>query len=82
MNDIKVQTSDSPLISRAAFARGVGRTAVTVWRWERNGMIDPAINLCGRPYYSREAIEKFTRRAAAGEFARAPHAPRKEKVAA
>ena len=28
---------------------------------------------------TREAIEKFTRRAAAGEFAKAPHAPRKNK---
>lgn len=75
-------TEQPPIISRAKFARQIGRTTLTLWRWERAGILDPAFNLCGKPFYKRESIETFTRRAAAGEFAKASHAPRKEKAAA
>jgi hypothetical protein len=68
-----------PLTSVATFCRGIGRTPVTAWRWQKQGWLDPSINIAGKPYLTREAIEKFTRRAAAGEFAKAPHVPRKEK---
>jgi len=70
----------APIISRAKFAQQIGRTPLTLWRWERENIIDPSFNLCGKPFYTQAAIEKFIRRAAAGEFARAPHAPRKEKA--
>jgi len=72
----------SPLVSTAAFARQIGRTPVTLWRWQKLGWLDASVNIAGKPYLTREAIDRFTRRAAAGEFARAPHAPRREKTAA
>ncbi len=75
VNDATIK--DSPLVSRANFGRQLGRTNVTLWRWERMGWIDPAINIAGRPFYTKETIEKFARRAAAGEFSRPPHAPRR-----
>jgi hypothetical protein len=68
-----------PLVSVATFARQIGRTPVTIWRWQKLGWLDPSINIAGKPYLTREAIEKFTRRAAAGEFSKPPHAPRREK---
>jgi hypothetical protein len=72
-----------PLTSVATFCRGIGRTPPTIWRWiHKNGWLDKPVNIAGKPYLTREAIEKFTRRAAAGEFAKAPHAPRKEKASA
>jgi hypothetical protein len=69
----------SPLVSVATFCRGIGRTPITVWRWTKLGWLEKPVNIAGKPYLTREAIEKFTRRAAAGEFAKAPHAPRKNK---
>jgi hypothetical protein len=68
-----------PLTSVATFCRGIGRTPPTIWRWQQKGWLDPFVNIAGKPYLKRESIEKFTRRAAAGEFAKAPHVPRKEK---
>lgn len=73
--------AESPLVSVASFCRGIGRSPVTAWRWTKLGWLDKPVNIAGKPYLTREAIEKFTRRAAAGEFAKAPHAPRREKGA-
>ena len=63
----------------AQFARDMGKTATTTWRWRKAGWIDPAdvINIAGKPYITGAGIEKFLRRAQAGEFAQAPHAPRR-----
>lgn len=74
--------NDAPIKSRAKLSKEIGRSTVALWRWEKLGWIDPAINIAGRPFYTQAAIEKFIRRASAGEFARAPHAPRKEKASA
>lgn len=68
-----------PIVSMAAFARQIGRTPVTLWRWQKLGWLDASVNIAGKPYLTREAIERFTRRATAGEFARASHAPRRVK---
>lgn len=68
-----------PLTSVATFCRGIGRTPPTIWRWQQKKWLDPFVNIAGKPYLTREAIEKFTRRAAAGEFAKAPHVPRRRK---
>lgn len=76
-----VTANTPPIISRANFGKQIGRTPVSLWRWERAGFIDPAINICGKPFYTREAIEKFTRRAAAGEFSKPSHAPRRAPAA-
>ena len=75
-----VSLEQPPIVSRAKFAGEIGRTPLTLWRWEGLGWIDPAINIAGKPFYTRETIEKFTRRASAGDFARAPHAPVKMKA--
>ena len=69
-----------PLIPVSLFARQIGRTPVTVWRWQRLGWLDESINIAGKPYLKRESIERWAARAEAGEFARAPHVPRKSKV--
>jgi hypothetical protein len=70
-----------PLTSVATFCRGIGRTPPTIWRWQQKNWLDPFVNIAGKPYLKRESIEKFYARAAAGEFAKAPHVPRKEKGA-
>jgi transposase-like protein len=77
---IASQCEPPALVSVATFARQIGRTPVTVWRWQKLGWLDASINIASRPYLSREAIKRFTARATAGEFARAPHAPRKVKA--
>jgi len=68
------------LIPVSLFARQIGRTPVTVWRWQRLGWLDAPINIAGKPYLKRESIERWAARAEAGEFARAPHVPRKAKL--
>jgi hypothetical protein len=68
-----------PLTAVATFARQIGRTPVTIWRWQKLGWIDRSINIAGKPYLTRESVERFNKRARAGEFARAPHAPRSVK---
>lgn len=70
----------APLVSVANFARQIGRTPVTVWRWQKIGWLDASVNIAGKPYLTREAVERFTQRATAGEFARAPHVPRRQKM--
>jgi hypothetical protein len=81
MKENLITNSDlPPLTSVATFARQIGRTPVTIWRWQQIGWLDPSVNIAGKPYLTREAIEKFTRRATAGEFARAPHVPVKART--
>ena len=79
VNDI-AKCETPPLVSVAIFGRQIGRTPVTLWRWQKLGWLDASVNIAGKPYISREAIERWTARAVAGEFARAPHAPRKVKA--
>lgn len=62
------------------FARQVGRTTVTIWRWQKLGWLDPFVNIAGKPYLTREAIQRFTERAIAGEFAKAAHIQRRTKL--
>jgi hypothetical protein len=64
-----------PKIARGAI---LNESSLDLARLEK-GWLDPFVNIAGKPYLKRESIEKFTRRAAAGEFAKAPHVPRKEK---
>jgi hypothetical protein len=69
-----------PLTSVATFCRWIGRTPVTAWRWQQLGWIDKPVNIAGKPYLTQKTIEKFLKRAEAGDFAKAPHAPRKQKA--
>jgi hypothetical protein len=52
----------------------LGRTHTTGWRWRKCGWINP-INISGRLYISADEISRFTRRAAAGEFAKEHKVP-------
>ncbi len=70
---------ETPIISLASFGKQIGRTSVTLWRWQKLGWLDASVNIAGKPYLTREAIERFNQRARAGEFARAHHAPPKAK---
>jgi len=67
----------APLVSVNIFARQIGRTPVTLWRWQKLGWLDASVNIAGKPYLTREAIQRFTTRATAGEFAKAPHVKRR-----
>ena len=79
VNDI-AKCETPPLVSVAIFWLQIGRTPVTLWRWQKLGWLDASVNIAGKPYLTREAVQRFTARATAGEFARAPHAPRKVKA--
>jgi hypothetical protein len=54
----------------------VGVTAVTAWRWRKLGWLKTT-NIAGRVYLTQAAIDEFTRRAEAGEFAQAHVTPGK-----
>ena len=62
------------MISLAHWLQKVGVTTCTAWRWRKKGWLK-TINICGRQYLTQGAIEEFTRRAAAGEFAQVHKVP-------
>ena len=65
-------------LSLAAFARLVGRSHVSIWRWRKAGWLD-VVNIAGRPFVTPQALADFNRRAASGEFAKAlPKPPGRE----
>jgi hypothetical protein len=51
------------------FLDSVGCSRTTGWRWRTNGWID-TVNIAGRPYVRRHAIDRFLTRAQAGEFSK------------
>lgn len=51
------------------FLQSVGCSRTTGWRWRTNGWIE-TVNIAGRPFVRREAIDKFLARAEAGDFAK------------
>jgi len=66
------QNGETPaIISLSNWLRNLGRSDTTGWRWCKAGWLHP-INIAGRPYLTREDIQRFHARAAAGEFAKAP----------
>lgn len=69
------------MISLSKWLEQVGVTACTAWRWRKKGWLK-TVNICGRQYLTREAIEQFQRRAEAGEFAQVHHVPVRKEVAA
>ena len=62
-----------PLGFRAARAviRDRGISDTTFWRWERRQWIK-TVNISGKKYVDLESLAEFDRRAAAGEFSKAP----------
>jgi hypothetical protein len=61
------------------WGRQLGRTPPTLWRWRQLGWLDGITNIAGKPYITRQGIEKFLRRAQAGEFSKPSHAPHRVK---
>ncbi len=70
LKDVSIHGMPGP-IALSAWLKQIGRSDTTGWRWAQNGWIHP-LNISGRPYVTRQDIEQFERRAAAGEFARRP----------
>jgi hypothetical protein len=64
----------SGLVPLTRWAKEIGRTTSTLWRWRNNGWI-AVINVAGKLYISGEEIDRFNTRAAAGEFSREPVVP-------
>jgi hypothetical protein len=62
-------------ISVDKFCEIIGISRTTIWRWEREGMLR-TILIANRRYVPGEVVEEFSRRAAAGEFARPSPSPR------
>jgi hypothetical protein len=54
-----------------AVARDRGVSDVTLWRWRTRGWIKTA-NVSGKIYVDLASLADFDRRAAAGEFSKAP----------
>jgi hypothetical protein len=54
--------------------KDIDRSRATGWRWRCDGIIE-AVNIRGRVFISRDEIERFERRACAGEFARQSTTP-------
>ncbi len=72
------ENQQAPLVSLGTFARQIGRTPVTIWRWQKLGWLDASVNIAGRPYLTRATIDRFTARATAGEFSKAAHVPNRK----
>jgi len=67
-----------PPIALDHFIEQSGISTVTVWRYRRAGFLC-TLNICGRHYLTRAEIARFNKRAAAGEFAKAPSRPKRGK---
>ncbi len=65
---------ETPLIALHKWIGEIGITSVTAWRWRQRGWIS-TINIAGRHYIAREEIDRFHRRAEAGEFAKKATTP-------
>jgi hypothetical protein len=67
-------THNTGLIALNKWAEQIGITPITAWRMRKKGWLK-TVNICGRVYISAEAIQDFTRRAEAGDFAQEHKAP-------
>jgi hypothetical protein len=66
-------------ISLDKFREIVGRSRVTIYRWEKQGLLQTYL-IYNRRYVRAEVVEEFIRKAEAGEFARPGHRPRRKMV--
>jgi hypothetical protein len=67
----------SPIVLFGLFLESLGVTSPTGWRWRKRGWIN-TVNICGRLYVSRQEINRFEERAAAGEFSKTHKAPKRK----
>ncbi len=63
---------NQPPLALRRFQDLMGISRCTVYRYRRRGWLT-VINIAGRPYITPEAASEFNRRAAAGDFKKAPH---------
>jgi hypothetical protein len=70
----KKETAEGGLISLGAWIKSIGRSYSTAARWRDGGLLD-VTNIRGRPYVTRQAIEKFLARAERGDFAQPTKKP-------
>ena len=78
--EVPIADGETPaLVSLNKWGQQLGRTPPTLWRWRQLGWLDGITNIAGKPYITRQGIEKFLRRAQAGEFSKPSHAPRRVK---
>ena len=66
------------IISLSQWLQQVGVTACTAWRWRKKGWLK-TVNIAGRQYLTQEAIDRFTERAAAGDFAQVHKVPVRQR---
>ncbi len=62
------------LVAVNKWAEHVGITPLTAWRFRNRGWIN-TVNIAGRVYITQDEINRFTQRAAAGEFAKQHKTP-------
>ena len=80
-SDATIKTDASArraIVSLQQWLANTGVTACTVWRWRKKGWLK-TVNIAGRQYLTKEAIDEFTRRAAAGEFAQVHKVPARQR---
>jgi hypothetical protein len=58
------------LVSFDLWIKQLGKARTTGWRWRRDGIVS-TLNVFGKIYIQRSEIERFERRALAGEFSMA-----------
>ena len=71
----------SQLTSFELWLASLGLTRTTGYRYRKQGLIQTT-NIFGRLYVTREEIEKFERRAIAGEFHKDVKTPARRELAA
>ena len=70
--------SGRAIVSLQQWLTNTGVTACTEWRWRKKGWLK-TVNIAGRQYLTQEAIDEFTRRAAAGDFAQVHKVPARQR---
>lgn len=71
-----------PVVALKKWARDIGISDTTAWRWAKAGLIHP-INIYGKLYLAQSDILQFLARAESGEFFReSPGICAKQKAAA
>lgn len=66
------QKSASNLVSLAAYGKALNRSKATMWRYRKRGWLKP-VNLLGKLYLTKQAIEEFEAKVLRGDFAKDPH---------
>jgi hypothetical protein len=79
-NQSNSSSATGGILAFKVFCRNAGIAPITGWRFRRKGWIE-TLNIAGRPYVTTREIDRFTRRAAAGEFSSEHKTPLRVKAA-